>query len=119
MYKSDDIMNLIVDMEAIVGNCFHNKQKRGGFYFRYPVKYSYDDKNWVCRGKIPDEDIDILKTMRYEAGANQLYIGAALYELLEFLEERYNHTIDFSELEEEYRNGGFNGDIWSSFFGGR
>lgn len=40
----------------------------------------------------------MVETMKYKFGSNHLWIGTALEEVLEFLEERYD--IDFNTLED-------------------
>ncbi len=90
-------MSIIADLENIVANCYHNKQKRGGFYFRYPVKYQRAGEGRECKNKIPNPETVELNTMRYETGANQLYIGMALYKVLNYLEKKYD--LDFEDLE--------------------
>lgn len=42
----------------------------------------------------------IIGEMKYKFGANRLYIGEAIVDLLNTLEERYG--IDFNELENQY-----------------
>jgi hypothetical protein len=102
MYKSENVMKLISELECIVANCYHNKQKRGGFYFRYPVKYIKNGTDYECKNKIPKPEAVELGTMRYEMGANQLYIGHALFKVLEYLEDRYD--LDFDDLEDFVRS---------------
>lgn len=96
--------NLIAILEALVGQYYHNEQKRGGFFFRYPVSFTRDGVNYECRGgRIPDLTADELATVHYKTGANSLYIGAALYQVMEFLENRYQGKLDFTELETGYQ----------------
>ena len=103
MKYSDGMADLLAKMEAIVGQYYHNEQKRGGFFFRYPVSFTRDGTEYVCRGgSIPDLTIEELGSVHYKTGANSLYIGAALYQVLRFLEERYAGKLDFVELEKEY-----------------
>ncbi len=104
MKYNDGMAELIAIMEAIVGQYYHNEQKRGGFYFRYPVKFTRDGTKYECRGgHIPDLTIDELSSVHYKTGANSLYIGVALLQVLKFLEDRYAGKIDFTELEMEYQ----------------
>ena len=42
---------------------------------------------------------DVVESMRYDFGENQLYIGYALEEVLDYLETRYH--LDFTELEKK------------------
>ena len=92
-------ITLIEELEYIVANCYHNKQKRGGFYYRYPRRFDMNGKVYESKAKgfISEK---MLNTLRYETGANHLYIGKALVKILEFLEERYD--LDFDELELDY-----------------
>jgi hypothetical protein len=104
MKYNDEMAGLIAIMEAIVGQFYHNEQKRGGFFFRYPVSFMRDGTKYECRGgHIPDLTIEELNSMHYKTGANSLYIGAALFQVLQFLEERYAGKLDFAELEMEYQ----------------
>lgn len=99
MEITEQTITLIEELEYIVANCYHNKQKRGGFYFRYPRRFEMDGKVYEskAKGNITER---MLKTLRYETGANHLYIGKALIKLLEFLEDRYD--LDFDDLELNY-----------------
>ncbi len=104
MKNNDGMADLIATLEALVGQFYHNEQKRGGFFFRYPATFIRDGKTYECRGgKIPNLTSEELSTVRYKTGANSLYIGQALYQVMDFLEERYNGKIDFTELEIEYQ----------------
>ncbi len=97
MVKNERTMELIEELERIIGNHFHNKQKRGGFYYRYPVHFEENGTTYKSTGKIYDLTPDNLHSVKYTMGANSLYIGDALLEVLDFLEERYN--LDFDDLE--------------------
>lgn len=97
MQKNKITMSLIAELENVVANCYHNQQKRGGFYFRYPVKYKRAGVDKECKNRIPNPETVDLNTMRYETGANHLYIGTTLYKVLEYLEKKYD--IDFEDLE--------------------
>ena len=104
MKYNDGMADLIATLEALVGQFYHNEQKRGGFFFRYPVTFTRDGETYECRGgKIPDLTSEELSTVRYKTGANSLYIGQALYQVMDFLEKRYKGKIDFAELEFEYQ----------------
>ena len=59
----------------------------------------YNDKDDVehkTRYLIEDMDKDRINTMRYKFGSNNLFLGSAIYKLLERLEQKYN--LDFNEL---------------------
>ena len=105
MRNNDEMADLIASLEAIVGNHYHNEQKRGGFFFRYPVRITRDGRKFEAKGegKIPGLTAEELPTIHYKTGANSLYIGTALYHVLEFLENRYKGKVDFANLEMEYQ----------------
>lgn len=104
MKHNDGMADLISTLEAIVGQYYHNEQKRGGFFFRYPVTFTRDGVDYECRGgKVPDLTAEELTTLHYKTGANSLYIGAALYQVMDFLERRYKGKLDFTELEVDYQ----------------
>ncbi len=105
MKNNDGMADLIASLEAIVGQHYHNEQKRGGFFFRYPIRITRDGKEYEAKGegKIPDLTAEELLTIHYKTGANSLYIGRALYHVMEFLENRYKGKLDFTELEMEYQ----------------
>lgn len=104
--KKNDLEELVYEMEYLVGkNCYNPNSYDGytgdeGCSFRYPV-YIYPDKDAEMprkiRGKIAGVPADQICTMKYKFGSNHLFIGNALVEILELLEERYH--IDFEELE--------------------
>ena len=107
MKLTREIANLIYDMEYIIGNRCENPNSYNGYTgeygkeFRYPVHIyrSLNDKNpvkfWY---KVRDiEDPEMVETMKYKFGSNHLWIGTALEEILDMLEERY--SIDFNKLE--------------------
>ena len=105
MKYNDGMADLIATLEAIVGQFYHNEQKRGGFFFRYPVRITRDGRSYELKGdgKIPNLTAEELQSIHYKTGANSLYIGQALYHVLEFLESRYKGKLDFAELEAEYQ----------------
>lgn len=104
---------LIYDIESIIGNKCYNENAAYGYgdYIRYPV-WAYttqQDKTQVWekfryntqRGSYPNIKPSEAKSLVYRFGANELEIGKAIIEVLEFLEERYN--IDFVELEKNLK----------------
>ena len=105
MKNNDGMADLIASLEAIVGQYYHNEQKRGGFFFRYPIRITRDGKEYEAKGegKIPNLTAEELQTIHYKTGANSLYIGRALYDILVFLENRYKGKLDFTELEIQYQ----------------
>ena len=109
---------LICDIENIIGNyCWNDNAAYGeGDYIRYPVwanvteqeinietntkekketwkKFSQKNLNDAKPLLKPKE----VKTLEYHFGANELVIGRAIIDVLEFLEKRY--SIDFTEME--------------------
>lgn len=96
-------IELICELENIVGNECHNPNSFNGYTleegctFRYPV--CYRDKNNVdCKynGTIKDIDKNSLDTICYKFGSNHLYIGGALYKVLQRLEQKFG--LDFDKL---------------------
>jgi hypothetical protein len=116
MRNNDGMADLIASLEAIVGQYYHNEQKRGGFFFRYPIRITRNGIDYEVKGdgKIPNLTAEELETIHYKTGANSLYIGSALYHVLEFLENRYKGKLDFTELELEYQLNQM-GSPWSFF----
>ena len=110
---------IICDIEHIIGNyCWNDNSAYGnGGYIRYPVWVNRTNKIKNNEGKVEETQqwekiayINVndnkhslspkdVKTLEYRFGANELVIGRAIIDTLEFLEDRYN--IDFSELEKK------------------
>jgi hypothetical protein len=61
-------------------------------------KFKYNTQHGTYPNIKPSE----AKSLVYHFGKNELEIGKAIIEVLEFLEERYN--IDFAELEKNRKN---------------
>ena len=96
-------IELICELERVIGNeCYNPNSFDGwtleeGCSFRYPVTYNdKDDVEHKTRYLIEDMDKDRINTMRYKFSSNNLFIGSAIYKLLERLEQKYN--LDFNEL---------------------
>lgn len=114
MKLTKNTANLIYNIESIIGNKCYNGQSDYGYgdYIRYPVwayttqqnktqvweKFRYNTQ----RGSYPNIKPNEAKSLEYRFGKNELEIGKAIIEVLEFLEERYN--IDFAELEKNREN---------------
>lgn len=117
MVVNDETMNLISDIEVIIGHsCYNGDSYNGwtheyGCSFRYPITYSVEKdrviekhKEW---GRIKDAPKDApittdnIKTVMYKFGSNQLEIGSAIISVLNMLEERY--SINLNVLEKEYQ----------------
>ncbi len=101
-----NLLDIIAQLEYLVGNNFENQQERGAFRFRYPVRIVRDDAECEAKGGcIPNLKLDELDSVRYVMGANSLYIGRALLDILKYLEYRYIGDLDFTELEKKYQAG--------------
>lgn len=116
MKITKDIVSLICELEyKIASECYNPHSYNGwtdeeGCSFVYPAYYDdLEDNTKEYQARIPsiyvtdDEystrkiDTDNIKSLKLKMGANHLYIGKGLINVLNFLEERYN--IDFNELE--------------------
>ena len=100
--------DVISDLEHIIGrNCYSKTivdkaTGKAGKKYRYPVQYNQGKKTIKCRGKANINELtaaDEVDTMRYKFGANLLFVGDAIVEILEYLEERYE--LDFARLESD------------------
>ena len=107
-------VDLIKELEYIIGKNVYNKTTKNhetgdyGDMIRYPcrMKDLSDDKIYIYKGKLYDATPESITWAFYEFGANNLNIGDALIEVLEYLEDRYD--IDFNELEDvRIINGGY------------
>lgn len=105
MELDNNTVRLIESLEYIVGKNFYNPNTsdryrvKVGCTFRYKVTMQDADngKKYDYKGKIYDASPETIGTIHYETGSNHLYIGDALVEILNYLEERYD--LDFNELE--------------------
>lgn len=104
------IAGLISQLEAIVGgNCYNGSSYNGwtreyGSSFRYPVKYvtgEKDNHTWEKTRNQIDETPLAVETATYQFGANELFIGKALVDVLKDLERRYG--LDFNKMENQYQ----------------
>ena len=96
-------VELICELEQIVGNQCYNPNSLNGYTweegceFRYPVSFcdiECDERR--TRYRIEYIDKNGVDTIRYKFGSNHLYIGNALVKVLERLEEKYD--LNFDEL---------------------
>lgn len=117
MKITDEMADLIFELEYLVGKECYNPHSYDGYTgdegcsFRYPVHvYASSDSDDLekIRGRVNGKnswythvDSNMVRSLRYKFGANHLYIGEGLINVLEYLEQRYN--IDFNELEEKVR----------------
>lgn len=78
----------------------YNNYGRGGWY-RYPINYKdlHDGKIYKWDNRAVYVNSEVVESMRYDFGENQLYIGYALNDVLDYLENRYH--LDFTELEKK------------------
>ena len=114
MKLTQEIANLIYDLECEIGDCCYNPKSydgRTGVYgkqFRYPLSIKalpeeatyYKDGIEKTSYRISNRDPEYVETMYYAFGANRLRIGDGIVNLLKELERRYK--IDFNELEANY-----------------
>lgn len=111
MNIDESMVGVICEIENIIGsetyNASYNDEE--GCDFRYPVEYYFSKKD-EQEGKLKKErevvssfiHPDCIDTMRYKFGSNQLNIGIAIQNVLDFLEKRYQ--LDFNQLELEYKS---------------
>ncbi len=114
MTLTNEIADLICDLEYIIGYKCHNPRTYNGrtdtegLTYRYPATFTVPERNCEIKADsriqysiYGDITPEIVKTVKYKMGSNHLYIGSALIDILEALEKRYN--INFNELEADYR----------------
>lgn len=111
MKMTNEIAKLICDLEYNIGNqCYNPKSYDGwtgveGCEFRYPVHFRDAGEECLTKTRrnitLAAERItpDTVSSMKYVLGANHLFIGLGIKDLLEALEERYG--IDFNKMEAE------------------
>lgn len=101
------IAKVICDLEFQIGSeCFNPNSYDGwndveGCEFRYPVFINTsekDDSEIKIRSIADAVKPDYVKSLKYKFGANHLFIGLGIINVLKYLEKRYG--IDFNELEE-------------------
>lgn len=98
-------VDLIKELEYIIGKNVYNGNVKNhddyedGDLIRYPcrMKDPKDNVIYVYKGKLYDATPESITWAFYKFGANNLNIGDALIELLEYLEDRYD--LDFNQLE--------------------
>lgn len=77
---------LVCKLESIIGhNCYSHTR---GKWFRYPIQYKQNGRIISKDGlaQVPEECIG---SMFYQFGNNTLYIGKAITEILQFLNQEY------------------------------
>lgn len=103
MKKTQNIANLIAELEYIIGDSCYNPNSYDGYTeeegceFRYPVWVYQNDSMYKYRGYIENLKPEQINTIKYKFGSNHLFIGIGLLQVLNYLEERYD--LNFDELE--------------------
>lgn len=94
-------MSLICELERIIGNeCYNPKSLDGrtleeGCAFRYPVTIEGEhETEYKTRGTIVNLNKEKLNSVYYKFGSNHLYIGSAIFKVLERLEQKYGISFD-------------------------
>lgn len=103
------ISGLICKLEHIMGSQTYNPNSYNGWTgeegcaYTFPASYCKNEDDYKNK-KITKTQLGIdyiepecIKTMKYVFGANHLYVGDGIVEILNYLEETYN--LDFNELE--------------------
>ena len=118
MELNQQLTNLICEIEYIIGKQCYNPNSYDGYTgnegcsFRYPVSVYTDESKdklvkirnqvnsdkWNFYGTVTPE---LVRAMRYKFGSNNLYIGEAIYRVLEMMQTRYG--LNFNEMEEKYQ----------------
>ena len=114
MKLTKGICKLIGDLEYMIGSECYNPSSYDGWNdvegcdFRYPVnvpngdgEYQKVKRNINESSLIDSKDInkDTIPYIKYKFGANELYIGRGLINVLNYLEQKYD--IDFNALEKK------------------
>ena len=100
-----NVAELICLLEYIMGNQCYN-DKTNGIPYRYPIRFcetmkDWKEKNWkLTQKKVYLRNKKCITSMKYQFGANRLYVGDGIFKILELLEKRYG--ININELEEDY-----------------
>ena len=116
-----DMCELVCELEYLIGKECYNPHSYDGWNdiegcgFRYPVRIMLNigghmvEQSLRCNlnernGFInPEQDFNhkVINNLKYKFGANEMYIGLGVQNILKFLEERYN--LDFNQLEKDYK----------------
>lgn len=85
MELTKEIIDLVCELETIVGNeCFNPNSYNGytgedGCAFRYPVHWKdKDGHRCSTKDEITEEEVEEIHTIHYKFGSNHLYIGTAI-----------------------------------------
>ncbi len=118
MRMNNELAKVLCDLEYEIGSECYNPHSYDGWNdiegcdFRYPINYpSAEGEYMKIYGNIKDSFLlnisnesvtpDQIKYIKYKFGANELFIGRGLINVLTYLEERYN--LNFEELERTYQ----------------
>lgn len=89
-------------------NSYNGWTGEEGCAYTFPVSYCKNEDDYKNK-KITKTQLGIdyiepecIKTMKYVFGANHLYVGDGIVEILNYLEETYN--LDFNKLEQNRLN---------------
>ena len=110
MKKTQNIANLITELEYIIADSCYNPNSYDGYTgeegceFRYPVWVYQDEKFNKYYGNIIGLKPEQIDTIKYKFGSNHLFVGKGLMNMLDYLEKRYE--INFNELEKQARKKG-------------
>lgn len=108
------ISGLICKLEHIMGSQTYNPNSYNGWTgeegcaYTFPVSYCKNEDDYknkkITKTKLGIDYIEpeCIKTMKYVFGANHLYVGDGIVEILKYLEETYN--LDFNKLEQNRIN---------------
>ena len=79
---------LILQLERIVACHCSTKDLKNGAKYRYPVHYKKNGQRYKTTGNgVANVDPEGIRTMKYTFASHTLEIGAALEDILDFLEE--------------------------------
>ncbi len=96
---------LILQLERIIASHCSTKDLKNGVNYRYPVHYKKNGKLYKTTGSgIANVDDEGIKTMKYTFASHTLEIGAALEEVLDFLENNCEFGPGLYYLDETYEN---------------
>ena len=103
-------IQLICDLERRIGDGCYNPNSYDGWTlisgrdFRYPITYTDKDgierKSWSTLQNMDQKNIG---TLHYKFGANYLFVGNGLINVLNYLENRFG--LDFDELVKNEKSG--------------
>lgn len=112
MKLDKSMCRLIANLEYKIGSECYNPNSYDGWNdiegcgFRYPISFPIGNGDYIkikenlCSSILLKPDAineNSIPYMKYKFGSNELYIGAAIIDILEQLEQRYD--LDFNELE--------------------